>query len=62
MRSTHAWTLGQITRMNREESKKMKETKEEWIEEQCIIDNEMTAGSRKKTYSTLKTLTQTSQP
>ena len=37
--------------------------KEEWIKEQCFItDIEMTAGSSKKAYSTLKTLAKTSQP
>jgi exonuclease III len=48
---------------NREVRKKMKEAKEEWIEEQCdSIDKEMTTGSSKQAYSTLKTLTKTSQP
>ncbi|KAH3895323.1 hypothetical protein DPMN_019485 [Dreissena polymorpha] len=41
----------------------MKDAKEELIEEQCIIINkEMTASSRKKAYSILKTLSKTSQP
>ncbi|KAH3715509.1 hypothetical protein DPMN_058220 [Dreissena polymorpha] len=60
MRSTPAWTLGQ--KANREVKKEMKEVKEEWIEEQCIIiDKEMTAGSSKKAYITLKPLMKTSQ-
>ncbi|KAH3881890.1 hypothetical protein DPMN_005817 [Dreissena polymorpha] len=40
----------------------MKDAKEELIEEQCIINKEMTARSSKKAYSILKTLSKTSQP
>ena len=40
----------------------MKEGKEELIEEQCtIIDKEITVGNSKTAYSTIKTLTKTSQ-
>ena len=48
---------------NREVRKKMKEAKEEWHKEQCIIiDKVMTAGSSKNAYGTRKTLAKTSQP
>ena len=54
--------MGKLPEANREVKKKMKEAKEEWIEEQhIIIYKEVNAGSSKKAYSTLKTLTKTSQ-
>ena len=48
---------------NREVRMKLKEVREEWIKEQCIIiDKEITTGRSKKAYSTLKTLTKPSHP
>ncbi|XP_076443965.1 uncharacterized protein LOC143282251 [Babylonia areolata] len=49
--------------VNREVRTKMKAAKENWIEEQCEeVEKGMEAGNSKRAYSTLKTLTKTSQP
>ena len=44
--------------MNREVGKKMKATKEEWVEKQCKnIEKGMTSGNSKEAYNRLKALT-----
>ncbi|XP_076454867.1 uncharacterized protein LOC143289703 [Babylonia areolata] len=49
--------------VNREVRTKMKAAKENWIEEQCEeVEKGMEAGNSKRAFSTLKTLTKTSQP
>lgn len=53
----------QYQQAHRDVRKKMKEVKEEWIEEQCkTIDRDMESGNSKQAYGTLKALTKTSQP
>ena len=49
--------------MYRQVRKKIQIAKEEWIEEQCsTIEKGMETGDSKNAYSTLKSLTRTSQP
>ena len=53
----------QYKNVHRQVRKKIQIAKEEWIEEQCsTIEKGMETGNSKNAYSTLKSLTKTSQP
>ena len=62
-RDTSRELRAQYQQAHAEVRRKMKEARENWIEEQCdTIEKSMVTGDSKAAYNTLKVLTKTSQP